>query len=229
MDQLQRDDVPYGNDWDSDEEAATYGEKADRSRPWRVEIRDHIARRVATLPPGTRVLELGSGPGLLAHRVMATCANVSAYVLLDFSEAMLALSRLRLAAFPEVSFVRASFKSEDWPHQVRQKAHFASIGPAEGSHRIGALFDCVLSMQAVHELRNKRHALRLYEQVYDVLTPRGQIMICDHLPFDDSAKNTTLYMTEQEQIDALANAGFTGVRVEMRRDSLALYCGERSS
>ena len=210
MDQLQQDDVPYGNDWDSAEETAAYGEQADRSRPWRREIRDHIASRVAMLPAGTRVLELGSGPGLLAQRVLETCPNVSAYTLLDFSEAMLALSRERLAMFPSASFVRASFKSEDWPKQV-------------------GLFDCVLSMQAVHELRNKRHACRLYEQAYHVLVPGGQIMICDHLPFDDSAKNTTLYMTEHEQQGALAQAGFSEVRVELRRDSLMLYAGERAS
>jgi hypothetical protein len=41
MDALQKDDVPYGNDWDSASEAAAYGDAADRARPWRVENRDH--------------------------------------------------------------------------------------------------------------------------------------------------------------------------------------------
>ena len=63
MDALQTQDVPCGNDWDSAPEAAAYGEAADRARPWRSEIRDHIAARVATLAPHARVLELGSGPG----------------------------------------------------------------------------------------------------------------------------------------------------------------------
>ncbi len=60
-----------------------------------------------------------------------------AYTLLDFSEPMLALSRTRLMAFPSASFVRASFKATDWPERVS--------GPC----------DCVVSMQAVHELRHK--------------------------------------------------------------------------
>ena len=108
MDELQLEDVPYGNDWDSAEEVAAWAEEADRIRPWRAAIRDHIARRVATLPPGARVLELGSGPGFLAHRVLQRCPSLEGYTLLDFSEPMLALSQERLAMFPVASFVLAS-------------------------------------------------------------------------------------------------------------------------
>jgi len=207
---LQLEDVPYGNDWDSAEEVAAWAEEADRIRPWRAAIRDHIARRVATLPPGARVLELGSGPGFLAHRVLQRCPSLEGYTLLDFSEPMLALSQERLAMFPVASFVLASFKSEEW------------------TRRVGGPFDCVLSMQAVHELRHKRHALRMYEQVYQVLTVPGRIMICDHTPFDDSSASTALYMTEREQQEALAEAGFTNVHIELTMDSLALYAGERA-
>jgi ubiquinone/menaquinone biosynthesis C-methylase UbiE len=211
MDELQLEDVPYGNDWDSAEEVAAWAEEADRIRPWRAAIRDHIARRVATLPTGARVLELGSGPGFLAHRVLQRCPSLEGYTLLDFSEPMLALSQERLAKFPVASFVFASFKSEEW------------------TRRVGGPFDCALSMQAVHELRHKRHALRMYEQVYQVLTVPGRIMICDHTPFDDSSASTALYMTEREQQEALAEAGFTNVHIELTMGSLALYAGERAA
>ena len=210
MDELQRNDVPYGNDWDSAEEVAAWAGEADRIRPWRARIRDHIARRVAQLRPGARVLELGAGPGFLAHHVLQSCPNLAGYALLDFSEPMLALSRERLARFPAASFVLASFKSEDWVSRV--------AGP----------FDCVLSMQAVHELRHKRHALRLYEQVWQVLAVPGRILICDHTPFDDSPTSAALYMTPREQQEALAEAGFSGVQVELTIDSLVLYAGERA-
>ncbi len=76
MDALQKQDVPYGNDWDSAAEAAAYGEAADQERPWRSKIRDQIAARVATLAPRARVLELGSGPGRLAHCVLQRCPNL---------------------------------------------------------------------------------------------------------------------------------------------------------
>src|SRR5262245_36703321 len=144
MDTLHERDVPYGNDWDSVGEVADWAETADRKRPWRSQIRDHIADRVAMLPPGARVLVLGSGPGCHAHRVLARCPHLQPYTLLDFSEPMLALSRKRLADFSAASFLHTSFKSEHWTQRVEGR------------------FDCVVSMQAVHELRNKRHAARLY-------------------------------------------------------------------
>jgi cyclopropane fatty-acyl-phospholipid synthase-like methyltransferase len=209
MDALQKQDVPYGNDWNSATEAAAYGEAADRARPWRSEIRDHIAARVATLAPRARVLELGSGPGLLAHCVLQRCPNLETYTLMDFSEPMLALSRERLAAFPAASFVLASFKSEDWTRRVEGR------------------FDCVVSMQAVHELRHKRHAPRLYEQVYQVIAVPGLVLICDHTPFDDSERSIALYMTEQEQRQALSDARFDNVHVELAVNGLLIYAGER--
>ena len=210
MDALQTEDVPYGNDWDSATEAVAYGEAADRARPWRSEIRDHIAARVATLAPGARVLELGSGPGLLAHRMLQRCPHLETYTLMDFSEPMLALSRERLAAFPAASFALASFKSEDWTRRVEGR------------------FDCVVSMQAVHELRHKRHARRLYEEVYQVLAVPGLVLICDHTPFDESLKSVALYMTEQEQQQALAEARFANVHIELSMNGLVLYAGERA-
>ena len=209
MDELQRDDVPYGNDWDSAVEAGAYAEESDRVRPWRADVRDYIARQVAALPAGTRVLELGSGPGLLARRVLETCRNVATYTLLDFSEPMLAVSRERLASFPTASFLRASFKTDDWPRIA------------------GGPFDCILSMQAVHELRHKQHARRLYEQVYGALAIPGRFLICDHTPFDDSPKSTALYMTETEQQATLIAAGFSEVRIELTNHSLVLHTGER--
>jgi cyclopropane fatty-acyl-phospholipid synthase-like methyltransferase len=211
MDALRKEDVPYGNNWDSAAEAAAYGEAADKARPWRSKIRDHIADRVAMLAPGARVLELGSGPGLLAHRALQRCPGLATYTLMDFSGPMLALSRERLAAFPAASFMLASFKSEDW------------------TRRVGGPFDCVVSMQAVHELRHKRHAPRLYEQVYQVLATPGVFLVCDHLPFDESSRSLALYMTKQEQQRALAGAGFVRVHVELEMNGLMLYAGERAA
>src|SRR5262245_29150218 len=130
MDMLQKDDVPYGDDWNSGVVVADWAKMADQKRPWRAEIRERIAAIVATLPQRARVLELGSGPGFLAHRVLDRCPSIQTYTLLDFSNHMLGLSRERLSAFSAAIFVLASFKSEAWPSDVE--------GP----------FDCVLAMQS---------------------------------------------------------------------------------
>ena len=211
VDALQEHDVPYGDDWDNAATVVAWAEAADRKRPWRSQVRDHIAARVAMLAPHARVLELGSGPGFLAQRVLQRCPHLESYTLLDFSEPMVAMSQERLAAFPAASFVLASFKSEDW------------------TSRVVGRFDCILSMQVVHELRNKRHAPRLYEQIYQVLTVPGAIMICDHTPFDDSRSSTALYMTEQEQQEALLESRFTNVRIQLSINGLVLYTGERTA
>ena len=211
MDALQKDDVPYGDDWGSAAVVAGWASAADQKRPWRAQIRDHMANIVATLPPGARILELGSGPGFLAHRVLDRCPTLKSYVLLDFSEHMLELSRERLAPFPAARFMLASFKSDEWTRHVD--------GP----------FDAVLAMQSVHELRHKRHARRLYEQVHQILSIPGLFAVCDHLPFDDSPTSTALYMTELEQRQALVSARFANVRVDRSINGLVLYVGQRTT
>ena len=77
-------------------------------------MRSRFAELVATLPPGTRLLELGSGPGLLAECILDRCPNVASYTLLDFSEHMLRLSRDRLERFPAAQFVTANFTAPNW-------------------------------------------------------------------------------------------------------------------
>ena len=211
MDPLQEHDVPYGDDWDSASVVAAWTEAADQKRPWRSQIRDQIASGIGLLPQGARLLELGSGPGFLAHRVLEQCPHLESYTLLDFSEHMLALSRERLAAFPAASFLLGSFKSEDWTRRVTGRV------------------DCVLSMQAVHELRNKRHARRLYAQIYQRLAAPGVVMVCDHLPLDDSAASTALYMREQEQQQALTEAGFANVGIQVSLNGLVLYTAEKAA
>jgi hypothetical protein len=83
-------------------------------------------------------------------------------------------------------------------------------------------------MQAVHEPPHKRHARRLYKQVFESLAAPGLFLICDHTPFDDSEKSTALYMTESEQRRALADAGFLNLSVEVAIKGLVLYAGEKA-
>ena len=96
---LDADDVPYGEDLQSVEGATAWVDAADRRRPERIRIRAAISERLSSLPHGARVLELGSGPGLLAEDVLEHCPDLAEYTLFDFSEPMLAKARTRASGW----------------------------------------------------------------------------------------------------------------------------------
>ena len=198
-------DVPYSEDLQSPSGAAAWVEDADRKRPLRLEIRRAITARLGELHPGSRVLELGSGPGILAAQALRACPHLGGYTLLDFSEPMLEMSRARFATTPTATFVLEDFRS---PHWVRS---------------VDAPYDAVVSMQAAHEVRHKRRIPALFEQVAGVLVPSGLFLMCDRVPEDDSARSSTLFMTAPEQERALLDAGFEDVRLLLEGDALTLY------
>ena len=203
------DDVPSTENLESDEGARAWADAADRKRPLRVQIRRAIANELRGLPPGARVLELGSGPGFLAERVLSQCPHLASYTLFDFSEPMLDMSRRLVEHFPSASFLLGDFRSDSWPELVR------------------APYEAVVSMQAVHEVRHKRHVPGLYRQVLRVLAPSGIFVVADRTPEDDASRSTALFMTEREQLQALADAGFGDVHLLMSGDALALCRGTR--
>ena len=197
-------DVPYSEDLQSPAGAKAWAEAADRKRPRRVHIRNYIVDRLTTLAPGSRVLELGSGPGFLAEQVLSHCAHLANYTLFDFSEPMLEMSRERVGHLSTTTFLLGNFRSPAWTRQVK--------GP----------YHAVVSMQAVHEVRHKRRVPRLYREIHSVLAPAGVFLIADRVPEDDSPRSAALFMTEQEQVQALADAGFTDIRVVTSGDALVL-------
>ena len=190
-------DVPPGVDFLDAEQVRTWVSACEVDKPWRVPMRQRFANLVGALQPGARVLELGSGPGYLAESVLDSGPNVASYTLVDFSEHMLDLSRERLARFEEPRFVKADFKTADWCQELSPP------------------YVAVLAMQAVHEIRHKRHVRRLYGQIRNLLEPDGLLAVCDGTPRDATVLwQVSLCMTVDEQLDALASAGFTKIRLE---------------
>lgn len=201
-------DLPYGENFHDEGEARAWADAAGRKRPWRQGIFEHFA--AAVMESGVsapRILELGSGPGFLAHHVLERCPIVTCYTCLDFSKPMLALSRERLQAHQaRVAFVQADFKREAWPESLK------------------GTFDFVFSLQAVHELRHKRHAPRLYGQVRAALDSGGEFVVCDHLPESGpTPRHRRLYMSTSENLSALTNAGFPDVKLVWTEHEMALY------
>jgi SAM-dependent methyltransferase len=199
-------DLPYGEDFHDEAQAAAWADAAARKRPWRPLIFDQFVAAIAG-SPGPRILELGSGPGFLAEHVLDRCPSVARYTLLDFAMPMLRQSQQRLQRHgSRAVFVQADFKSDAWPAEVE--------GP----------FDFVFSLQAVHELRHKRHAPRLYQQVRALLSPGAELVVCDHLPEGAfTPRHRRLFLSQTENLTALAESGFVDARLVWSEHAMALY------
>ena len=197
-------DVPSPIDLRLPHDAADWERTANIKRPWRYEFFQCFSDQIGHGPQTARVLELGSGPGYLATHLLAEHSRLR-MVLLDFSSAMHSLARNRLAPFLDrVSFVERDFREPGW---------FKSIG----------MFDFVVTHQAVHEVRHKRHVPTLHAQVRAVLAPQGQYLVCDHCVGEDGMRNGDLYMTAEEQRQALVAAGYQTVLELKRKGGLVLH------
>ena len=211
MTDLLSPDVPSPIDLRTLADARPWAETALAKRPARPLFFAAFASAIGNfLPPDARVLELGSGPGFLAQHLLAALPRIE-YVALDFSDAMHELARERLGPEADrVTFVCRSFRDPAWT---------ASLGA----------FDVVVTHQAIHELRHKRHAVALHRQVRTVLGPDGIYLACDHFLGDGGMTNAELYMTVAEQNAALAGAGFSSVRPLLIEGGLALHAAGASA
>lgn len=196
-------DVPSPIDLTSPKDAAEWEETALQKRPCRTEFFERFAEEVAKKPGPVSILELGSGPGFLAQHLLA-CLPGATMHLLDNSNAMHALARDRLGELASrARFILESFKEPDWPDRV-------------------GTFDFVVTNQAVHELRHKRHAEGLHRQVRSILKPGGAYLMGDHYCGPGGMANDQLYMTIDEQQAALRASGFAQVTELLRKGGLVL-------
>jgi ubiquinone/menaquinone biosynthesis C-methylase UbiE len=128
------------------DDAREWAATAMSKRPWRERFFQQFITELRAFDGAPiRVLELGSGPGFLAQSILEAIPTVE-YTMLDFSQAMHDLARARLG--PLMRHVRpivADFKLNSW-------------GEGRGE------FDAVVTNQAVHELRHKKHALEHFPE-----------------------------------------------------------------
>ncbi|HTL32977.1 MAG TPA: class I SAM-dependent methyltransferase [Kofleriaceae bacterium] len=151
-----------------------------------------------------RILELGSGPGQLAREILLHC-DVSRYVALDWSQAMHDLAAEHLGELARrVTFVVCDFREPAWP---------ANLG----------VFDAVVTMQAAHETRHRRHVVPLLERARTLLVPGGVLLYCDGYLHPET-KLRALSFERADQPRALERAGFVDVRLLHDEGNQALYC-----
>src|SRR5262249_3654339 len=138
-----------------------------------------------------RILELGSGPGQLAREILVHC-DVSAYVALDWSQAMHEIAAEHLGDLAgRLSFVIRDFREPTWPENL-------------------GVFDAIVTMQAAHETRHKRHVVPLFERARTLLGP-GKLMLYSDGYLNPETKLPALSFARADQPGALERAGFVDV------------------
>jgi len=201
---MNEQDVPSPIDLCDPRDAQEW-ERTAQARPGRAEIFHAFARELGAL--GTRnltVLELGSGPGFLADYLLGALPGIR-LTLLDFSAPMHHLARARLGQRAgDVTHLERNFKEPGWS---------LGMGP----------FDAVITNQAVHELRHKRHAARLHTAVENLLRIGSPYLVSDHFFGEGGLGNDQLYMTVAEHRDALLHAGFSQVELVTTAGSLVMH------
>lgn len=199
------DDVPSPIDFHDPLQCRAWAKDTVERRPYRPHFFAAFVDALnATRTAPLDVLELGSGPGHLAERILQSCF-IRRYAALDFSAAMHELARARLTPFLDrVDFVQRDFRCSDWG---------AGLGR----------FAAMVTMQAAHETRHKRHLLAFMRAAKQQLIPSGVLLYCDHYAEEGSDKNPVLMATTEEQQRALKQAGFTNIRFLLDEGGMALY------
>lgn len=201
------DDVPLRVDFRDAETARAWVEGTRIRRPYRP--RFFAAFCAALRGRALRILELGSGPGQLAREIVTNC-EVARYVALDFSPAMHAIAAEHLGELARrVTFVTRDFREPDWARE---------LGP----------FDAIVTMQAAHETRHKRHLVPLLERACMVLTAGGQLLYADHY-LTPETKWPGLAPARADQPLALERAGLVDVQLLHDEGHMALWRGTQPS
>ena len=202
---MTEEDIPSDHDFSNPTYVRQWLHETTQKNPERPAFFDaFVAEVTAEGVPGASILELGSGPGVLAEQLLDRC-DVGRYWLVDFSAPMHEMARERLGDDERVVYVEADFKQPSWTASVSSPV------------------DIVVSLQALHELRHCSRVPGLYRQVTQVLRPGGLILICDHLRPDDDQR--ALFMTIDEHLAAMKDGGLAGASLVLAVGNKALFKG----
>jgi tRNA (cmo5U34)-methyltransferase len=154
--------------WNLSAFAEGYDQSAEHVHPHYVEMQDAV---LAALPFGERdeflLVDAGGGSGKLVERFLDRFTKARAIVL-DQSEAFLALAERRLARFGERAACQLARLQGEWPKEIGEP--------------IGA----VVSMSAIHHLEPAEKQ-QLFARIFAALAPGGVLINGDEIrsPRDD--------------------------------------------
>lgn len=196
-------DVPIRVDHRDPATARAWLEDTRLRKPFRKNFRAAFCAALASRRD-LRILELGSGPGELAREILLHC-DVASYTALDWSQAMHDIAAEHLGDLAtRVSFVVRDFRDPTWT---------TNLGP----------FDAIVTQQAVHETRHRRHALPLFQRARTLLVPGGLLLYCDGYLVDPESPLAALSLERADQPRVLEQAGFGDVRLLHDEGNLVLY------
>lgn len=174
----------------------------------------------------SQVMDLGSGPGTLAQKVLAAFPDVRV-ICLDGSEEMLRLGRENLAPFGNrTSFIQADFGDENWLSNLPRN------------------LDAVVSARAIHNLRELKPIERVYRQIFELLRLGGVFLNIERVNFSTPTLRryyTDIQIRERgraaktdgpaphllQQLRLLKRAGFEDVDCFWRETNTAIVGGFR--
>lgn len=217
-----------GHNWDLVEDVRDYVEKVDQEdrRAEGLKLLTRLVRRGTDEP--LRILDVGTGQGLLAALFLDAFPAASA-VGLDASEAMRQVAMQRMAAYGDrFEYMLGNFVEGELPADL------------------GEPFDVVVSSRAIHHVPSRDKQL-LYAAIYRVLAPAGVFLNLDGARPDDAlrdvytaaggrparshpdserARETSHYFeTLDEQLEFLRTAGFRSVDCFWKSLDLVLIGG----
>jgi len=164
-----------------------------------------IVNEIALLSDGpTSILEIGSGPGHLAEKILNSI-EVEKYALFDLSESMNYIALNCLNAYQEILDINVG--------NFLDKTDYVNLNN----------FDIVVCMQTIHEAGDKNLAPDIYKHISETLKPGGCFLVCDFIHDKTGMDNNTMYMTIEEQREALLESGFKSPVLLSKYSGLTLY------
>jgi tRNA (cmo5U34)-methyltransferase len=151
--------------WKSDELAKLYLTGVRGAIPLAAEQIEMMVRVVeAAGHPLRRVLDLGSGDGILAAAIGDRHPECE-LVLMDFNDTMLAAARERFQGRPgTVEMIQKDYGEKDWTQLVEQYAPF----------------DAIVSGYSIHHQPDERKR-EIYEEIYTLTAPGGMFVNVEHV------------------------------------------------
>ncbi|WP_432579711.1 class I SAM-dependent methyltransferase [Vibrio sinus] len=153
------------------------------------------------------ILEVGSGPGHLAEVIIRE-NRPSTYTLFDLSLAMNHIASKRLSKYDSrILYKTGSFLDSNCFSELRR-------------------YDAVVCMQSIHEVKDKQLARDVYRNIKKVIKPGGYFLVCDVVFGEPGMKDSSMFMTVNEQKEALESSGFSSLALVSEYEGLTLYSAQ---